>query len=323
MGSAQISSGQDGCGVDGEPDPCRLFNATSFNATSEESSATMPAVDREGDALSSLPRAQTSSMSILSVVALFLGPVGAVAAMVLGWAARREIDEAPAPRGGRRLATVGLVLGAVFTTGWGAALALGAWAWTYDRGTLVAVHEPEPTAPATSTQITAQAAAAAPSPGGSVPQKTTVKRVGELTLVDVGIDVRTLGEELARQRATAYAVGEKVLVMTTRDPCEPCRGVERSLSEALMQTALRGVRLVRVDIDVFQEDLEELKIPSRRYPGFFLPALDLTPQDGVDGGEWDDDVPENIAPVLGAFVRGQFTMRREPWKPLPGSGVRL
>jgi hypothetical protein len=111
--------------------------------------------------------------------------------------------------------------------------------------------------------------------------------------------------------------------MTTRDPCAPCRGVDRSLGDPLVQTGLRGARLVRVDIDVFREDLDELKIPYHAIPGFFLLSLDLTPRDGINGGEWDEDIPRNIAPVLGAFIRGQYTTRREPWKPLPRSGMRL
>jgi hypothetical protein len=156
-----------------------------------------------------------------------------------------------------------------------------------------------------------------------VPQRTRQQQIGALTVVDVGIDVRTLGEELATQRAEAYEIGERLLVMTTRDQCSPCRGVDLSLSDPLMQTALRGVRLIRVDIDVFQEDLDELKIPYQAFPGFFLLSLDLTPQDGINGGEWDEDIPRNIAPVLGAFVRGQHRARREAWKPLPRSGMRL
>lgn len=275
------------------------------------------------------PRAEISTLAVSSVIAaLLLGPLGAVAAMVFGWAARREIREAPSRLSGRRLATAGIALGMALTVGWGAALALGAWMWKDHRNARAieqqrafeAVIAPAgPAAPPTS----GQTPSAAQSPAGSVPQRTTVQRVGALRVVDVGIDAPSLAEELAKQRAEAYRVGEKVLVMTTRDPCDPCRGVETSLPDPLMQTALRGVRLVRVDLDVFKEDLEQLKMPAHRYPGFFLLSPDLRPDDGIDGGEWDDDIPQNIAPVLGAFVRKQYSLRREPWKPLPGSGVRL
>ena len=42
--------------------------------------------------------------------------------------------------------------------------------------------------------------------------------------------------------------------------------------------------------------------------------------DGINGGEWDDDIAINIAPVLGPFVRGTYAKRRSPWKKLPRPG---
>ena len=90
-----------------------------------------------------------------------------------------------------------------------------------------------------------------------------------------------------------------------------------------MQTALTKVRLVRVDIEVFRDDLEAMKVPRKYIPGFYLLSLDLTPRDGINGGEWEEDIPPNIAPVLGAFVRGKYTARKQVWQPLPGSGIKL
>ena len=90
-----------------------------------------------------------------------------------------------------------------------------------------------------------------------------------------------------------------------------------------MQRALARVRLVRLDTAEFDVDLAELRVPHEAIPGFFLLAPDLTPRDGVDGGEWGDDVAANIAPVLGPFVRGTYEKRKQPWHALPPSGVSL
>lgn len=268
------------------------------------------------------PRAQLSMLALTSVLSLFIGPVGAISAIVFGWAARREIARSGSRKTGFGLATLGLALGVLGTVGWGAALAFGIFRHRGDVATPRSVTfliappslpkvEPAPQLPAQSP------------PGGSVPKQTTVRAEGEITLVDIGIDAVTLEKELAKQRAAASTAGQKVLVMTTRDDCEPCRGVEASLKSALMQTALAKVRLVRVDLDVFKDDLDALKMPRERYPAFFLLSVDLTPKDGIDGGEWDEDVAPNIAPVLGAFVRGKYATRRQAWRPLPGSGVQL
>jgi hypothetical protein len=87
-----------------------------------------------------------------------------------------------------------------------------------------------------------------------------------------------------------------------------------------MQSALDHVRLVRVDRDPFEEDLAELEIPSRPLPGFFLLDSDLRVTDAINGGEWDEDIAVNIAPVIGPFVRGTYAKRRSPWKKLPRPG---
>jgi hypothetical protein len=81
-----------------------------------------------------------------------------------------------------------------------------------------------------------------------------------------------------------------------------------------MQSALAGVRLVRVDVSDFRVELAALGIPTDSVPGFALLSEGLRPMDFVHGGEWDADVPENIAPVLGAFVRGKYTVRRHHFR---------
>jgi hypothetical protein len=61
---------------------------------------------------------------------------------------------------------------------------------------------------------------------------------------------------------------------------------------------------------VFDEELTQLKLPHDVYPAFYLLDARLRPLDSIHGGEWDDDIAENIAPVLGAFVQGNYRNRR-------------
>jgi len=259
-----------------------------------------------------------------------------VAAILFGWAARREIAASAAKQRGYGLATIGMVLGVFFTMVWGAILSVGLWTWRYgsdpqvaDLGGPVVATEPAasvpvaPTASPIAPSAPDPAAKSEPKSAFAVPKATTVRREGAIAVVDIGVSESSLSEALAKQRAIGARAGETMMVMTTRASCEPCGGVDASLRDPLIQTALAKVRLVRVDIEVFHEDLDELRIPHRRIPGFFLLAPDLSPRDGIDGGEWDEDIPPNIAPVLGAFLRGKYATRREPWQPLPGSGMRL
>jgi hypothetical protein len=274
------------------------------------------------------PQANASALAASALIAaLLLGPLGAILAIVFGWYARQRIElRDPGPGGqreGRVIANLAIVLGVVLTMAWGGALSYVAWTRLYRPEPMAAAAAPavppEPFAAPRTPAPTPKRAAPAP----SAPQHTKVQHEGQITVVDVGVETPSLAEELARQRAEASTSGETVLMMTTSGDCAPCRGVEASLRDPLMQSALGHVRLVRVDLYAFHEDLDALKMPHDRYPGFFLLALDLSPRDGIDGGEWGDDVAANIAPVLGAFMRGKYAQRKEAWKPVAGSGMSL
>jgi hypothetical protein len=157
-------------------------------------------------------------------------------------------------------------------------------------------------------------------PGEPPSGASAVTTVGHITVVDVALGVASLSNELRRQHAEATANGEKLLLETTATSCPQCQGIASSLPDPRMQNALDHVRLVRVDRDPFEEDLAELEIPSRPLPGFFLLDSDLRVTDAIHGGEWDEDIAVNIAPVLGPFVRGTYAKRRSPWKKLPRPG---
>lgn len=270
------------------------------------------------------PHRGVTTLALSSLVAaLLMGPVGAILAMVFGWYARREIEREGGRRAAYAMATAGLVLGVVMTPVWGAGLSYFAWTRIY-RGDVARSAAIAPAVPVAPPAPDPPAAVVAPTlPLVLAPAHTQVDRAGRITVVDLGRATASLADELPRQRAAATTAGDRLVLMTITGGCAPCRGVDEALRDPLMQTALSRVRLVRVDAEVFHEDLEALRIPHARVPGFFLLAPDLSPRDGIDGGEWDADVPPNMAPVLGAFVRGQYAARREAWRPLPGSGMAL
>jgi len=270
-----------------------------------------------------------STLALTSILAPFVGgPLGSVAAIVFGWAARRELDGVGTQRRGYVLATLGMGLGICLTVAWGAAIAFGVW--TMEQRTeaqldsianVVTVGDtPRPPEGAV------EAAEPALPPSKAVPvfqKETAVHKEDNVTIVDVGVSVSSLSQELAKQRAAAASAGETIVVMTTKSECVSCRSLSTSLGHPLLQTALARVRLVRVDIDAFDEDLTGLKMPHERVPSFFLLAPDLYPRDAIDGGEWDEDVPANMAPVLGAFVRGKYETRRQSFEPIQNGGIKL
>lgn len=158
-------------------------------------------------------------------------------------------------------------------------------------------------------------------PQGTVPQQTIEAKIGVIPVVDLGVKETSLQQALAREVKAAQADKKEVVLMTTRGGCEPCAGFMASLPDSRMQEALANIRLVRADVEAFREDLEQLHVNTVTLAGFFLLTADGTPKDGINGGEWGADIAENIAPVINPFVRGRYTSRKNPFPPLPrGNG---
>jgi hypothetical protein len=123
----------------------------------------------------------------------------------------------------------------------------------------------------------------------------------------------TLERQLLAQLSESSKAGEHVLLWTVTPGCEPCAAVGRALPDARMQRALQGVRLVRADATSFASELRKLGVPIDLFPGFTLLDARAHPTDHIHGGEWGDDIPANIAPVLDKFVRRSLTARRYQW----------
>ena len=260
-------------------------------------------------------------LGILSLVCFGAGPVLGLAALVVGGLARRKIQLIGRAGGqirGGATALAGMMAGAL------SVLCFAVVLFVYARmipsrsnahsklGSQSSPHA----ATATQEDPTSSGSPAAGEPP-HLPTASTLTQVGDVTVVDVAAGVPSLAKELDAQRTAAASHGERMLVETITGSCSPCQGLSKALGDAAMQRALRSVRLVRIDRDQFEEDLDELEIPSRPWPSFFLLDSDLRVRDAIDGDEWDDDIAANMAPVLGSFLRGTYTKRRNPWHHAP------
>jgi hypothetical protein len=259
-------------------------------------------------------------VGVLGLVCFGTGPILGIVAMVLAVLGWRQVHRAGGSMRGRMTAAAGFAIGVIAIAFFVGEVALY----------LSLVRPARIAATAAAPKDTSDPAATVPpvsddqSPGNGssepVPTTSTVSTVGDITVVDVALGVASLPTELRQQHTEASAHGERLVLQTTTTACAPCQGVASSLSDPRMQSALDHVRLVRVDSSSFEEDLDELQIPVHPTPGFFLLDSDLKVTDGINKGEWEDDVAVNMAPVLGPFVRGNYPKRRSPWKKLPRPG---
>lgn len=262
------------------------------------------------------PAPRTSALAVASLVLGVLAcvPFLGLVAVVLGSVALLRMRASRGQLEGASFAAVGISMGLfnvlVFSV---ISLAL----WSDDSPAVAAPVVPPPIATAAPS-----AAPVAPPGGDEGGQMTTINEVtevmvGAVRLVDIPPTKRSLEAELEAQRALAAAGHEKLVLFTGAEGCRPCMSVAAVLGEARMQTALARVRLVRVDVHALGQELEDLGVPTKKIPGFYVLGKDLSPTDGINGGEWGDDTADNAGPVLGAFVRGALLRRVEPFRLTP------
>lgn len=122
----------------------------------------------------------------------------------------------------------------------------------------------------------------------------------------------SLEDLLIAELRAAEDAGERLLVMTHGERCRPCRRFIHALGDRAMREALTGAVVVRVDVARYGSELGALGLETYVTPAFFLLDERGHARDGITGSEWTDDVAANIAPVMGAFMRGQYVERKAP-----------
>ncbi len=255
-------------------------------------------------------------VGLFSFVCFFFWGLGGIGAILLGISARGEIQRSEGQQHGKGVANAGIVFGVLHL----AALVIGSAVLF----TIAASEKATPTPFLPASPPPGVVVSPAPSvstvppemPGAMTREAATrTLALGELTLVDPGTETPSLTVILSRERALAAEQKQRLVLLIVGPDCQPCNGVGVALRDPRLQRALRGVRLVRVEGREFAVELERSGIPAEVMPGFALLGEDGRPIDYVNGGEWDADIPENIAPVLRDFMLGRYLKRRNPWKP--------
>ena len=211
-------------------------------------------------------------------IALCLGAVTGIPAIILGSLARRDIDRSDGRLAGSGLAAGGIMAG-LFGTGFGLVILVSVLGGVFE----LAKDEPEKPA--------------LPLAGGA-----GTRTYGSLEVVDL--------DEREPLRAQLAAVADKshgrTLVLQTFVRTSPeCVRIASSLSDRRMQHALANVTLVRVDVDRFRAELDAMSIQTETQPWFYRLDAKAQPVLGITRSAWGETVPEKMAPVLARFVSGR------------------
>lgn len=285
----------------------------------------MPDAFREpdgwGEPLAPLKTSGTATLALAAGVLSFfcLFGVGGVLAIALGWIAHSEIERSDGRLAGKGLASTGIGLGianlVVSVVGIGVLVAL---AVRPDPPRALLAPPPPPALPAPVLPRPALPPPAAPAPHAEVADSDPAlpalpSRVGKIVIVEAAAGADALEQQLLVQLQASAKAGEQVVLWTVTPDCEPCAAVGRALPDARMQRALAKVRLVRADAASFPGELQRLGVPIESVPGFTLLDPHAHALDHIHGGEWDADIPANIAPILDRFLRHSLAPRRHPW----------
>lgn len=260
--------------------------------------------------------AKTNGTSIFALTASIFGfvcfvGVGGVLGVILGLVARGEIARSEGRERGRGLANAAIVLGTLNLCVAVIGLAIGITYLANQTPRVARRAVPAATTPGAPPRATTHPGRAPSSaPRASQESGGQVTSLGTITVADIARDFEA---DLETQRQAASASGETLVLWLTVSGCRPCAGVAAALTSPIAQKALAKVRFVRVDRDEFQVELERLGIPTEKIPGFVLVDAHNHPLDFIHGGEWDADIPANIAPVLGKFAHRSYSARRYPW----------
>lgn len=254
---------------------------------------------------------------VLSFVCLF--GLGGVLAIALGWIAHSEIERSGGRLGGKGLASAGIGLGitnlVATVVGVGVLVALAVRAEPASRLPPAPAPPPAFTAPHSAPRAP-RTPAPSPAPAEVAEADPALPllppHVGKIAIVEASGSAG-LESQLLTQLKESAAAGEQVVLWTVTADCEPCDAVGRALPDTRMQKALSHVRLVRADAASFPVELRQLGVPIDTVPGFTLLDSHARALDHIHGGEWDADIPANIAPVLDKFVKHAFAGRRHPW----------
>jgi len=109
--------------------------------------------------------------------------------------------------------------------------------------------------------------------------------------------------QLASETGKANALGLAPFIEFDATWCPPCQAIEKSIEaqDPLTMQALEGVYLIRADVDEWDSENGK-NFTFDAIPVYYQLDASGNPTGAVvDGGAWNEDIPENFAPVLDAF----------------------
>ena len=107
--------------------------------------------------------------------------------------------------------------------------------------------------------------------------------------VQLNPDHGALSEQLVVEAARAYRAGRRPIVEMHASWCPICRRVDAELDHPRAREALHDVVLLRVDTDIWADDLRRAGLRSPTIPAFYRLDRRGKPGKHLDGHRWKPD----------------------------------
>ncbi len=256
-------------------------------------------------------------LGIMSIVCC-TGILTGIPAIILGALSRRDIAKSQGALGGEGMAIGGIVTGGIAVVG--SILyflfyvgMIGAVAATAPATPPPPPYIPPPTYTPYATGTTTTAPTAS-----SLPPVAPV--TGTIAVHDAHRSGHSsLHSAIALELGEAKDDGAKLLVVAVSPTCPACDEFFGELGSIELQKALPNVNILRIDVIEWKSELAGLGMDNKGVPWFYRFDDSLKLLGAISADEWGDNTADNIAPVLGPFVKGTY----KPKAPLasPDAGV--
>jgi hypothetical protein len=133
--------------------------------------------------------------------------------------------------------------------------------------------------------------------------RTEFASFGTVQLVDAGESLDDLGSFLEEQAQISTRQHEKCLLVATLPDCPSCAALGYALARASPARLLGETRLIRVNIEEFDQDLRQLGLPVEQVPAFALLDEHGKIVDTLDVVEWRSNDPVDFLPLLSNFIQ--------------------
>jgi hypothetical protein len=119
----------------------------------------------------------------------------------------------------------------------------------------------------------------------------------------VGDEIESLPEFLATQAQGCAERHEKCLIAAFLPNCPSCSSIGYAVATEQMGRVLGAVTLIRIDVDEFEQDLQQLGVLTAQVPTFALLNATGKISDVLDSDKWPSNDPAEFLPVLAEFMR--------------------